>query len=232
MNSELNHIERLFKNFATSTETYSQLGQDIFVLFCLGKKPGFFVEFGACDGIILSNTFLLETYYGWNGILAEPSKHYNQVLRRKRDCVIEDLCISDKTGDVVKFIDVENFQMVSGMKEDAFKDNWSDIRNKHGVEYEVNTISLKDLLDKYDAPNIIDYISIDTEGSEYKILKAYDFSREFNVLTIEHNHTENKNLIESLLPEKGYVQILHNQSRHDAWFVSKSVYEELIKRNV
>jgi hypothetical protein len=35
-----------------------------------------------------------------------------------------------------------------------------------------------------------------------------------------------------LLPEKGYIQILHNQSRHDAWFVSKSVYEELIKRNV
>lgn len=232
MSQELEHIQRLFTNFATSTETYSQLGQDLFVLFCLGKNPGYFVEFGACDGIILSNTFLLETYYGWNGILAEPSIHYNQILKKKRDCFIEDFCVSDKSGDVVKFIDVENFQMVSGMKEDASKDNWSDIRNRHGIEYDVQTISLKDLLDKYNAPEVVDYMSIDTEGSEYKILKAYDFSRQFKVLTIEHNHTENKKLIEELLPEKGYIQVLHNKSRHDAWFVSKSVYEELINRNV
>jgi len=231
MSQELEHIQRLFTNFATSTETYSQLGQDLFVLFCLGKNPGYFVEFGACDGVILSNTFLLETYYGWNGILAEPSKHYNKVLKRKRDCIIEDLCVSDKTGDVVKFIDVENFQMVSGMKEDAFKDNWSDIRNRHGIEYNVQTISLKDLLDKHNAPEVVDYISIDTEGSEYKILKAYDFSRQFKVLTIEHNHTVNKGLIEELLPQKGYKQILHSSSRHDAWFVSQEVYNDLINRS-
>ena len=232
MSSELNHIEKLFEKFATSTETYSQLGQDIFVLFCLGKEPGFFVEFGACDGVILSNTFLLETYHGWQGILAEPSKYYNNVLKRKRDCIIEDLCVSDKTGDSVRFIDVENFQMVSGMKEDAFKDNWSDIRKQHGIEYNVNTISLKDLLDKHNAPQTVNYISIDTEGSEYKILKSYDFSRDFDIMTIEHNHTENKALIEAFLPEKGYIQVLHNQSRHDAWFVSQKIFNELVSRNV
>jgi len=232
MSSELNHIEKLFEKFATSTETYSQLGQDIFVLFCLGKEPGFFVEFGACDGVILSNTFLLETYHGWQGILAEPSRYYNNVLKRKRDCVIEDLCVSDKTGDSVRFIDVENFQMVSGMKEDAFKDNWSDIRTRHGIEYDVQTISLNDLLNKHNAPDTIDYISIDTEGSEYKILNAYDFSRRFKVLTIEHNHTVNKAFIEELLPQKGYVQILHNKSRHDAWFVSQDVYNSLLNRSL
>lgn len=232
MSNELQHIEKLYLNFAKSTETYSQLGQDIFALFCLGKDPKYFVEFGACDGIIMSNTFLLETYYGWNGILVEPSPRYNTVLKQKRNSIIDNLCVSDKTGEVVKFIEVKNYEMVSGMQSDAFKDNWSHIRQQHGVQYDVNTISLKDLLDKHNAPQTINYISIDTEGSEYKILKAYDFSRDFDIMTVEHNHTENKALIEAFLPEKGYVQVLHNQSRHDAWFVSQKIFNELLSRNV
>jgi FkbM family methyltransferase len=232
MQKELQHIEKLFLNFAKSTETYSQLGQDIFALFCLGNKPGYFVEFGACDGVILSNTFLLETYYGWNGILLEPSPRYYNVLKQKRNCITDDLCVSDKTGETVKFIEVKNYEMVSGMHSDAFKDNWSDIRKQHGIEYNVNTISLKDLLDKHNAPQTVNYISIDTEGSEYKILKSYDFSRDFDIMTIEHNHTENKALIEAFLPEKGYTQVLHNQSRHDAWFVSQKIFNELVSRNV
>ena len=44
-----------------------------------------------------------------------------------------------------------------------------DSRTK-GIKYEVETISLEDFLEKYNAPNIIDYLSIDTEGSEYEIL--------------------------------------------------------------
>ena len=42
-----------------------------------------------------------------------------------------------------------------------------------GIKYKVNTISLEDLLEKYKAPTIIDYMSIDTEGSEYEILKKF-----------------------------------------------------------
>jgi hypothetical protein len=64
-----------FNTFCERMESYSQIRQDLFVLFALGKTPGYFVEFGACDGVYLSNTFLLETYYGWSGLLVEPSKH-------------------------------------------------------------------------------------------------------------------------------------------------------------
>ena len=40
--------------------------QDLFVLFTLrGKRGGFFVEFGATNGIELSNTCMLEKHFGW-----------------------------------------------------------------------------------------------------------------------------------------------------------------------
>ena len=53
----------------------SQMKQDLFVISELKMQTnGFFVEFGATNGIDLSNTFLLESYFNWTGILAEPAK--------------------------------------------------------------------------------------------------------------------------------------------------------------
>jgi FkbM family methyltransferase len=233
MDQYLNKIEKLYEKFSFTTETYSQLGQDVLALFCFENTPGYFVEFGACDGIIMSNTFLLETYHGWNGILVEPVPYYNRVLKNKRDCIIvDDVCVSDKSDEIVKFMEVRDFQCVSGMTSDAFKDSWAGIRKSNANTFDVKTISLKDLLDNNNAPQYIEFLSVDTEGSEFKILNAYDFSREFGLITVEHNHTENKELIEKLLQEKGYIQILHNKSRHDSWFVSEKVYNSLIKRKL
>lgn len=43
--------------------------QDLFVLSELDyKTDGFFVEFGATDGLSISNTWLLEKYFNWKGI--------------------------------------------------------------------------------------------------------------------------------------------------------------------
>src|SRR5436189_1252600 len=53
--------------------SHAQLFQDLFVLETVKeKRDGFFVEFGATNGVDLSNTALLERDYGWKGILAEP----------------------------------------------------------------------------------------------------------------------------------------------------------------
>ena len=53
----------------------------------------------------------------------------------------------------------------------------------------VETISLNDLLDFYNAPKLIDYISIDTEGSELDIIQNFDFKkRTINIISIEHNY--------------------------------------------
>ena len=79
---------------------------------------------------------------------------------------------------------------------------------------------MNDLLKENNAPTEIDYISIDTEGSEYEILKNFDFQRySFKVLTVEHNNTINKTLIDELLIKNGYKKLLEDMSQFESWYV-------------
>ena len=51
----------------------------------------------------------------------------------------------------------------------------------------------------------IDYLSIDTEGSEYEILSAFPFEKwNIRLITVEHNFTDKRRLIQSLMTSKGY----------------------------
>ena len=70
------------------------------------------------------------------------------------------------------------------------------------------------------APKIIDYLSIDTEGSEYEILKNFDFeSYSFRVITVEHNHTDNRELVKVLLTSNGYKRVHEAISDFDDWYI-------------
>jgi hypothetical protein len=84
----------------------------------------------------------------------------------------------------------------------------------------VTTVTLTDMLARNDAPAVIDYLSIDTEGSEYDILAAHDFDRfKFSVITCEHNFTPNREKIFKLLTSKGYRRVMERQSQFDDWYV-------------
>ena len=96
----------------------------------------------------------------------------------------------------------------------------SDQHVRKGTTYEVETLTLMDLLLSMKAPPYIDFISIDTEGSEFEILKNFDFSKfSFGLLCIEHNYTSSRESVLSLLQNNGYERILEDVSRWDGWFV-------------
>ena len=82
----------------------SQLFQDLFVVFFLqGKRNGFFVEFGATDGRGLSNTFILERDFQWNGILAEPARCWHAALKSARRAAIDTRCVWSESGQTLEF---------------------------------------------------------------------------------------------------------------------------------
>ena len=203
------------------TKSESQLGQDIFALCELaGKRNGYFVEFGAGDGKYLSNSFLLEKEFGWTGILSEPNRWLFEYLSKNRaNAILEPSCVWSQTDEELEFnaVDDSYFSTIN-----SFTDSDPHLESRiRGQKYFVKTISLFDLLQKYKAPPVIDFLSVDTEGSEFEILKDFDFSRySFNVIACEHNFTLNREKIFELLTRNGYSRIHENFSQHDDWYIS------------
>jgi FkbM family methyltransferase len=194
----------------------SQISQDLFVLTHLGfKRDGYFVEFGATNGLDLSNTWLLEKEFDWNGILAEPGKIWHEDLVKNRSSVIEKKAVWGTSNEKLTFLE----SVAPEMSTIAMFSN-IDNHKREGSTYEVDTISLMDLLEKHNAPREIDYLSIDTEGSEFDILKNFDFDYyKIKVITVEHNFTKNREKIFHLLTEAGYWQVMKSISTQDEWYV-------------
>jgi len=198
----------------------SQNFQDLYVLSELNlKTEGYFVDFGATNGIDFSNTFLLEEKFGWQGILAEPARCWHKDLHRNRpSAFIEELCIWTDSNLHLTFNETV-LRELSTLETFSSLDSHRELR-KSGEKYEVTTISLVDLLDKHSAPRNIDYLSIDTEGSEFEILNAFDFEKySFSVITCEHNYTPAREKIYELLTSKGYIRKYENLSLWDDWYV-------------
>ena len=197
----------------------SQNFQDLLVLRHLKlKRNGYFVEFGATNGIDFSNTYLLENEFAWSGILAEPARSYFKELSKNRpNAVLKELCVWESSDLFLPFKETSNRDL-STLNIFSESDHYSDER-REGQIYEVQTISLIDLLDRNGAPSHIDYLSIDTEGSEFTILSAFDFDRyTFGVITCEHNYSPNREKIYELLTSKGYVRKFENLSKWDDWY--------------
>ena len=170
------------------------------------KRNGYFVEMGAGDGVTLSNTYFLEKFLRWTGILAEPAVRYHNVLPQNRpNSSIEFDCVWSTTGETKKFYEaVYNDDFRSTLEDCA--NRWATISRKEWPSYDVKTISLLDLLDKHNAPKYIDYLSLDTEGSELDILQGFDFSKyTFGYISVEHNlRLIYREKLKKVLNENGY----------------------------
>jgi len=108
-------LSNLVKNIALSK---AQLLQDLFVLSELNfKRGGFFVEFGATNGIDLSNTFLLENKYDWTGILSEPARQWHNDLSKNRQAHIDYNCVWRSSNEILMFNQLSEFSTI-----DSFSD--------------------------------------------------------------------------------------------------------------
>ena len=227
-------LKKFINSFDSSKNIKSQLYQDVFASFIIGNKfEKTFLEFGATDGLELSNTYMLENSESWRGVLSEPSPQWHNLLKKNRaNTKIITKCIWSESGKKLDF-----FMSDAGVLSTINKFIESDKnsmpgntfeRKKSGKVISVETISLNDVIEEYFNKVAPSYISIDTEGSEYEILSTFklDIYRP-KVFTIEHNFTDYQNKIDHLMNSQNYIRIFRDLTAFDAWYVSGETLKEL-----
>ena len=229
-------LEKFIDHFRDKKNIKSQLYQDVFASFIIGNKfDKTFLEFGATNGLDLSNTFMLESSFGWKGVLSEPSPQWHTSLKvnRKNSNIITK-CIWTESNKKLDFFesDAGELSTLSNYLENDIKSMPGNtrLRKKNGKLIKVETISLNDVIKNYFQNKAPSYISIDTEGSEFEILSFFDFKK-FKpvVFTIEHNFTKSQIEIDNLMFSKNYIRVFKEITAFDAWYVFKEVYNKLIE---
>ncbi len=191
-----------------TTQSQHQIESDLVALFPNG---GYFVEIGCWDGELISQTAVLERA-GWRGICVDPfPKNFE-----KRSCKLVKKAVS-KDGLPREFVSVSIDRRYGG--DVSYFSGFKDTIGKNAGIMElitnhcdhktviVETTTPNDLFHDQNVPEFIEFLSVDTEGSELEIFESIDFGKyKFGVIDFEHNEDEHsKNAIGKILSNNGYV---------------------------
>ena len=212
LNSHLEYLPRYL----------SEKGQDKWIIedvFPL-KESGFFLEIGAMDGFTGSNTFILEKSYNWAGICVEPNPALYKTLVARRGCTCVSDCVDRFAGNVDFY-----YRGSCGGIVTSGTDNDPDVRcgeisnaYRDGKIEPTETITLVELLEKYNAPKSIEYFSLDIEGAEERILDNFPFDQYvFLALTVERPSMK----LNAVLADNDYVFV--KNSFYDSFYVHRSI---------
>lgn len=187
----INKILHIFKNlqFFTSISffknildlkyfnlSYSQYGEDIILRTVLSNKSnGFFVDVGAHHPKRFSNTYYFYKQ-GWKGINIEPLPGSMSLFDKVRPKDINlEIGISNSNDSLIYYMFDE--PALNGFLDDLsskyIKDGYKLLNKKI-----IPTTTLKEVLDKYlKKYSVIDFMTIDVEGMELKVLKSNDWEK-------------------------------------------------------
>jgi FkbM family methyltransferase len=196
---------------------FSKNGEDYLLWTFFGRKtPGFFLDIGAYDGCYMSNTYLFELQ-GWRGICVEPHPESFRLCQKNRpgSRCIQAACTHSDKNQTIRFFAEKTGLLSTTMDTPAIH---QDIQNRYQQkkmefpgfkEIQVPAQTVTEILTQF-APDIksIDFISIDTEGSELKVLQGIDFSR-FNirVIVVEANTESAETAVTHQLQKSGGFQL-------------------------
>ena len=193
--------------------SYSQRGEDLHLLehyFKDKKGPGVFLELGALDGVLYSNTKLFQDELGWTGILIEPNQHQFTALARNRPgCKVYHSLVSDSTEPCTFRYFQNGHAAVSGVQDTLPASHESEYFEKYRFLPNgtclMRPVTLTDVV-RHSGVTHIDFMSLDVEGHELNVLRSYDFQVPIQVVLIENlENNERDRECRKLLESKGYA---------------------------
>ena len=199
-----------------SVKFYSQQDEDKYIIQYLLKDKitdGTYLEIGACDGLIYSNTKTLEDFFEFKGILIEPQKNLFNNIKKNRSTVNNELyncAVTDNDSSTISFIgDNPEAGVLNHINTDLTRFNWS--------SYNVSNKKMKDILHNSNF-NYIDFMIIDVEGAELSLLKSIDFNFPIFCIIIEaHSWEQEKNKIFGDFLKKNEFTFKERQRGNEIW---------------
>ena len=196
----------------------SQIGQDRWVAEKVfrGVTNGYFLDVGSADGFVNSNTWALEQR-GWKGICVDPFP----ANMGGRTCQMFREAVDGEGGHKVQFKAAGELGGISN-----HLDRWKDVV-KDAKTVELTTVTLRDILQRAQAPSFIHFLSLDIEGAELEALRGFPFDQhKLGSIAIEHNDEEPKRTqIELLLKSQGYTKA-HTWMQDDFYLPSMAARKQ------
>lgn len=195
---------------------YSQIGQDDWVLSII-KDAGYYVDMGAYDGVLYSNTLKLEEN-GWKGLCIEANPNNFQKLMQNRKSINVRKAIANHVG-VLKMDD----------------EGSSSQRNEHG-RFLIPCNTIKNIFAQNNVPRYIDYISSDIERMDAEIWEHFPFDEySFGLATVEHCLYEGNNnfkeRIKNVMLKNGYEiaveNVAHDGNQFEDWYINPTLKQQL-----
>ena len=181
-------------NFLTKKKTYSQFGEDLIIKNFFKSYKGRYVDVGCFHPIKYNNTFLL-SQNGWSGINIDLNKMSIDLFNasRKKDINIQ-ACLSDTEKESFIYFDSE-FSALNSL----YKDNFKKFNLKKIKKKKIKTQIFSNVVREN-----FDFLNIDCEGNDLKILKTIDFNFYTPKLICVEVNNKNKKLIYEYLEFYGY----------------------------
>lgn len=184
---------------------YGQFKTDKFIEeYFDSSHVGVCIEIGACDGYIGTNTFYFEKK-GWECICIEPNPNYYKNLKLNRKISLSYACGNENSDDrEFTIFDLGNNQSaISSLSVDKRLVNSHSHLIKNNFTTKVKVRTLDFILEELKFDKKIDFISIDTEGTEIDVLKGFNINKwKPKLLIIENNFNDSE--IEIYLKNFGY----------------------------
>lgn len=149
-----------------------------FIIDKYGTKNKFFVEAGANDGVIQSNTYHLEKFSDWTGICIEPNyENYLRCLSNRSNSICFNLALVSEEYEkktITGLFNSKSLSIANGLMSGCTEEHLNEYPD---LVCEVSCSTLTECLENANAPFDFDFLSLDVENYELEVLKGLDFTK-------------------------------------------------------